>query len=428
MSAFLFYIARSGLYLSVFHAFYLLVMRRTTFFRLNRLALLLGSAVCILLPLLRVRTAALSAAAGPLSITGVGAGTDAASPGSGISWITAAGILYFAGAAVCLVTTLVSAWKMSRLARDGQRLSKDGYRTVIMESDFPSFTFGKTIFIGRKDLAQNPAIFTHEAMHVRCRHYLDLLLFRLIQIGWWWNPLVWIARTELGLVHEYEADEGVINQGIDATQYQLLLVRKAVGEQRFSLASGFQHAQLKNRIAMMLKPSSLGWMRLSYLAMIPVLATLAYACNPTKNSKAPEPAPAAPEAPAQVQEAEVPSIPVETKTPEAAATTEVPFQLVEVKPSFRGGDANMFAKYINEHLSYPESAKEDCIQGRVTLQFAVEPDGSMSSFKVLRGVRPDLDAEALRVLSSCTEKWTPGMQNGVPVRVMFTFPIIFKLQ
>ena len=85
-------------------------------------------------------------------------------------------------------------------------------------------------------------------MHVKSRHYIDLFLFRAIQIVWWWNPLVWIARTELGLLHEYEADEGVIEKGIDATQYQLLLVRKAVGEQRFSLASGFQHAQLKNRI------------------------------------------------------------------------------------------------------------------------------------------------------------------------------------
>ena len=428
MTAFLLYIARSGLYLGVFYAFYLLVMRRTTFFRLNRLALLLGSAACALLPLLRVRRAPLMAAAGPLSLAAVGEASLGAAPQGGLSWSTLAGILYLGGALYLLLLTLLSARKMGRMARSGRLQRIEGYRTVILEQALPSFTFGKTIFIGLRDLEENPAIFSHEAMHVRCRHYLDLLFFRLIQMVWWWNPLVWIARTELGLLHEYEADEGVLNKGIDATQYQLLLVRKAVGEQRFSLASGFQHAQLKNRIAMMLKPSSNGWMRLSYLALIPVLAILVYACNPTKNSKAPEPAPAAPEAPAQVQEAEVPSIPVETKTPEAAATTEVPFQLVEVKPTFRGGDANMFAKYINEHLSYPESAKEDCIQGRVTLQFVVEPDGSMSSFKVLRGVRPDLDAEALRVLSSCTEKWTPGMQNGVPVRVTYTFPIIFKVQ
>ncbi len=413
MTAFLLYIARSGLYLGVFYAFYLLVMRRTTFFRLNRLALLLGSAACALLPLLRVRLAPLMAAAGPLSLAAVGEASLGAAPQGGLSWPTLAGILYLGGALYLLLLTLLSARKMGRMARSGRLQRIEGYRTVILEPALPSFTFGKTIFIGRKDLEENPAIFSHEAMHVRCRHYLDLLLFRLIQIVWWWNPLVWIARTELGLLHEYEADEGVLNKGIDATQYQLLLVRKAVGEQRFSLASGFQHAQLKNRIAMMLKPSSNGWIRLSYLALIPVLAILVYACNPTKKSKTPEPQP-------QPVAAEVQDVQDVQET--------IPFQLVEQKPTFQGGDANQFARYVNEHLIYPESAKAAGIQGRVTLQFVVDTDGSMSDVKVLRGVHPDLDAEALRVLSSCTEKWTPGMQNGEPVRVTYTFPIIFKIQ
>ena len=413
MTAFLLYIARSGLYLGVFYAFYLLVMRRTTFFRLNRLALLLGSAACALLPLLRVRLAPLMAAAGPLSLAAVGEASLGAAPQGGLSWPTLAGILYLGGALYLLLLTLLSARKMGRMARSGLLQRIEGYRTVILEQALPSFTFGKTIFIGLRHLEENPAIFSHEAMHVRCRHYLDLLLFRLIQMVWWWNPLVWIARTELGLLHEYEADEGVLNKGIDATQYQLLLVRKAVGEQRFSLASGFQHAQLKNRIAMMLKPSSNGWMRLSYLALIPVLAILVYACNPTKKSKTPEPQP-------QPAAAEVQDVQDVQET--------IPFQLVEQKPTFQGGDANQFARYVNEHLIYPESAKAAGIQGRVTLQFVVDTDGSMSDVKVLRGVHPDLDAEALRVFRDCKEKWTPGMQNGVPVRVTYTFPIIFKVQ
>ena len=417
MTAFLLYIARSGLYLGVFYAFYLLVMRRTTFFRLNRLALLLGSAACALLPLLRVRLESLSAAAGPLTLSAVGEEAVAAAQQGGLPWSTLAGILYLGGALVVLTLTFVSAWKMGRLAQSGRRQRREGYRTVILDEKLPSFTFGKTIFIGQRDLEENPAIFSHEAMHVRCRHYLDLLLFRLIQMVWWWNPLVWIARTELGLLHEYEADEGVLNKGIDATQYQLLLVRKAVGEQRFSLASGFQHAQLKNRIAMMLKPSSNGWIRLSYLALIPVLAILVYACNPTKKSKTSEPKPETEPVPAAVREAE----PV-------PADESIPYQLVEVKPTFQGGDANQFSRYVNEHLSYPESAKAAGIQGRVTLQFVVNTDGSMSDVKVLRGVHPDLDAEAMRVFNDCKEKWTPGMQNGKPVRVTYTFPIIFKIR
>ena len=85
--------------------------------------------------------------------------------------------------------------------KTGEKNVIKGYRTTVLEGDAPSFSFGKTIVIGRKDLEENPAIFTHEMMHVRCRHYLDLFIYRIIQIVWWWNPLVWIMRTELGFLH-----------------------------------------------------------------------------------------------------------------------------------------------------------------------------------------------------------------------------------
>ncbi|MBP5676163.1 MAG: M56 family metallopeptidase [Bacteroidales bacterium] len=422
MTAFLLYIARSGLYLGVFYAFYLLVMRRTTFFRLNRISLLTGSLVCVLLPFLRVRTAPLLVAAGPLTLTGVEDGVAAVAATS-FPWPTILLTIYLAGIVAVLVVTAVSAIGITRMARGGQRMWKDGYRTVILSGGEPSFTFGKTIFISGGDLKENPAIFSHETMHVINRHYLDLFLFCIIQMVWWWNPLVWIARTELGLLHEYEADEGVIQKGIDATQYQLLLVRKAVGEQRFSLASGFQHAQLKKRITMMLKPSSGAWMRFAYLALLPLLAAFVHACNPAKNNGAPVPA----------EETEAPSIEttvsdgqyqvIVTDEPES-----IPFQLVEVKPMFNGGDANEFSRWFNEHLVYPESAKAAGIQGRITMTFSVNPDGSMGDIKVIKGAHPDLDAEALRVMNSCDLKWTPGRQDGKTVKVHYTFPIVFQIR
>ena len=417
MNGFLLYIVRSGLYLGLFYAFYMLVMRRTTFFRFNRVAMLIGTLMCVLLPLLRVRTAPLTdATAGPVTMTAVEEVAEAdAAPKE--SWPTAVLVLYLTGAAVVIGHTFFSAEALRRKVSAGRRQRIDGIRTVVLKEDIPSFTFGTTVFIGRKDLEENPAIFWHETMHVRCRHYLDLFLFRAVQLVWWWNPLVWLARTELGLLHEYEADEGVINQGIDATQYQLLLVRKAVGEQRFSLASGFQHAQLKNRITMMLKPCSNGWMRLSYLAVLPVLAIFMYACNPSKNSKAP-----AEEAPAVAEETVTPAAAEPAATPDA-----IPFQLVEVKPSFNGGDANEFSKWVNSQLVYPDEAKKSGIQGRVAVQFTVEPDGSVANVKVLRGVNDLLDQEAIRVISS-SPKWKPGIQDGQPVRVTFTFPIIYQLR
>ena len=105
----------------------------------------------------------------------------------------------------------------------------------------------------------------------------------------------------------------------------------------------------------------------------------------------------------------------------------IPFQLVEEKPSFMGGDANEFSRWVNQRLVYPEIAKENGVQGRVTLQFTVESDGRVTNVKVLRGVDSSLDQEAVRVVSS-SPRWTPGKQRDRAVRVTYTFPVIFQLR
>ena len=105
----------------------------------------------------------------------------------------------------------------------------------------------------------------------------------------------------------------------------------------------------------------------------------------------------------------------------------IPFQLVEEKPSFQGGDANTFSKWVNTRLEYPEIAKENGVQGRVTLQFTVEKDGTVTKVRVLRGVDPSLDKEAVRVVSM-SPKWKPGKQRDRAVPVTYTFPVIFQLR
>lgn len=115
----------------------------------------------------------------------------------------------------------------------------------------------------------------------------------------------------------------------------------------------------------------------------------------------------------------------ETGVSEADEET-VPFQLVDVKPRFKGGDSNEFSEWVNSHLEYPKEAKENGIQGRVTLQFTVEPDGRITDVSVLRGIDSSLDKEAVRVVSK-SPRWSPGLHDGKPVRVTYTFPVIFQL-
>ena len=118
---------------------------------------------------------------------------------------------------------------------------------------------------------------------------------------------------------------------------------------------------------------------------------------------------------------------VENVEEEVIEEEAIPFQLVEEKPSFMGGDPNEFSKWVNQRLVYPEIAKENGVQGRVTLQFTVESDGRVTNVKVLRGVDSSLDQEAVRVVSS-SPRWTPGKQRDRAVRVTYTFPVIFQLR
>lgn len=425
MGEFLLYIGRSSLYLAVFYAFFLLVMRRTSLFSFNRIVLLAGTAACFVLPLVRLRTeaaeAAGAAAAGPLTSVGVAAEPlQAAGPAAPALPLL---LLYVTGAAAVLAFTGLSALRLARTIRSGRTTQEDGYRLTLVDGGVHSFSWGRHIVMSRDDLESSPAILTHERMHVTKKHSLDIAFFSAVTVLHWFNPLVWITLSELKLLHEYEADEAVIQNGIDATQYQLLMVKKAVGEQRFSLANGFQHSKLKNRINMMIKPHTSGWMRLSYVAVLPVLAALMFACNPAREQQEPEPVP------------DTFQIATETDAPKTVTVTKadvsdeeaVPFSLLEVKPTFNGENANAFSEWVNSHLKYPEDAKAAGEQGRVTLQFTIGADGVVSNVKILRGVSESLDAEALRVVSSSPD-WGPGKVNGKPVPVTFTFPVVFMLK
>lgn len=105
----------------------------------------------------------------------------------------------------------------------------------------------------------------------------------------------------------------------------------------------------------------------------------------------------------------------------------IPFQLVEEKPTFRGEDSDEFSRWVNQRLEYPKNAKQNFIQGRVTLTFTVAKDGSVKDVEVLKSANEYLDQEAVRVVSS-SPKWTPGRIDGQPVAVKYTFPVIFQLR
>lgn len=425
------YIVTSGLLLSVFYAFFMLLMRKTTFFTFNRFSLMAGSLLCLALPLVHwdfsgtavsnvIPTLTL-----PQAVVSAEGGTLNAAD-KGISWLGVVSGIYFLGAFVVLIMNILSVIQTSRMIASGEHIQKEGVKVTIVDAPVASFSFLGHIVISREDFTANPVILTHEMSHVRKHHSVDVLLFSVVTVLHWFNPLVWLARAELKMLHEYEADESVIGQGVNAADYQLLLVRKAVGEHRFRLANGFNHTKLSNRITMMMSEKTNGWIRLSYVACVPLLACMLCFC--TSNKQTSEMTERTVDAlDAEPQDInEVVAIGV-TDATTAEEDEPVPFQSAEVKPMFQGGDANNFAKWVNEHLIYPEDAQKAKKQGRVVVQFTITKTGKMENVKVLRGTFKSLDEEALRIVKS-SPVWEPGKMQGKAVDVTYTFPIVFRLK
>ena len=426
------YLITSGLLLSVFYAFFMLFMRKTTFFTFNRFALLSGSLLCLALQLVHwnfsgtVVSNVIPTLTLPEAVVSAEGGIPDAA-GKGISWLEAVSGIYLLGAFAVLIMNILSIIQTCRMIASGEHIQKDGFKVTIVEAPVASFSFLGHIVISREDFTTNPVIMTHEISHVKKYHSLDVLLFSIITVLHWYNPLVWLARAELKMLHEYEADDSVINQGVNAADYQLLLVRKAVGEHRFRLANGFNHTKLSNRITMMMSEKTNGWIRLAYVACVPLLACMLCFC--TSNKPASETTELTEDALDTEQQDinEVAVIGFNSDSATAEDDEPVPFQLAEVKPMFQGGDANNFAKWVNAHMVYPQDAKDAGKQGRVILQFTVNKVGKMENIRVLRGCYQSLDEEALRVVKSSPE-WKPGMMEGKAVSVTYTFPIVFQLR
>lgn len=291
MSAILIYIIKSTLYLTLLYAFFLGVMRKTPFFRLNRWMLVVGTVVCMLLPFYSVSVEEtgmvqmsmqslndfLAEDAVHLSVSeevvvSAPLMDNAATEAENISFFTILSFLYMAGAVVCGWLTCRSISRMQKLIDAFLPMWKDGFWLVVVPDSIASFSWNRHMVISEEDYLHHPSVIIHEEAHLRKHHSWDLMLFSFVSIVHWFNPLVWIAKKELQQLHEYEADMEVIRQGMDATEYQLLLVKKAVGPKLYSMANSFNQDKLKNRIAMMHQEKTNSWGRLKWLMVVPVVS------------------------------------------------------------------------------------------------------------------------------------------------------------
>ena len=443
----LIYQIKVGLCLIAFYLLWKLLLSRETFHRFNRVALLTAMALAMVLPWVRLSLDVAAPVAQQMVVLEdliVTPNGQVAAPQASLSGTGIATVVYFIGMALVAAWLLHGQWNLHRLMKKGRREALPGGATLhVVPGDMSPFSYFSHIVINEQDYRDNPReILVHEQAHIDLHHSLDVMFWSLVALFQWWNPAAWLLGRELRQVHEYEADMAVLNQGVDVKQYQLLLIRKSVGDQLFSMANNFNYQSLKKRIRMMTMNKSSQWKTLRALAVVPVIALALLAFANTESvaavvtasvqqdnavqSEVQAPEPVQVEAVTQPVEVEAEEQPVEENPVEPVPESKNVYESVEQMPEFPGGMEEMM-KFLQQNIQYPASAAKNKVEGRVVLQFVVEKDGQIGEVKVARSVDPELDAEALRVVKSMPN-FIPGRQDGKPVAVWYTIPISFKLQ
>ena len=282
MGMFFVYILKSSLCLALFYLFYRLLLSKETFHRFNRLALLGVLALSGAIPFVKI-TLQKSAEAGIsfdefMLVPEVAPSVVMEEVSTPFPWMALVLLVYGLGIVFFWGRHLWSLVRMCRVLRSSRREKMDGGITLFVHQEkVAPFSWMNIIVLSEEDMQESgDVILAHERAHIKNRHSWDLLLAEVCVFLQWFNPAAWLLKQELQTIHEYEADEWVINNGIDAKTYQLLIIKKAVGARLYSIANSFNHSSLKKRITMMIKKKSNPWARLKYLYVLP-LATVAVA-------------------------------------------------------------------------------------------------------------------------------------------------------
>lgn len=454
MGMFFIYSIKVAICLVAFYLFYKLLLSRDTFHAFNRATLLLLMLLSLVLPFVSLSidepTVVNNGMVQVEQLLVAGVTGEDTQPAS-LTLVQVLFMVYMVGVVVSVGREIVSLAGLYKLISGRDHVTTDdGIRIIVIDGDMAPFSWFNNIVISRSDYESGRReILIHEMAHISHHHSLDILLCNVLLIFQWFNPAVWLLRRELRNIHEYEADEAVLASGANAAEYQLLLIRKAVGERLFSMANNLNHNSLKKRITMMLTKRSNPWNRVKVLLTVPVAAVAVVAfATPKAESLSRE---------IEHESDAIVSSVVKSTSDKAAlvaqgktsgeetvnakgraddtfianeiqrmtSTDDDVYEVVEKMPAFPGGIAELM-KYLSSNIKYPVEAHKAGIQGRVVVSFVVNKDGTVKDAKIVRSVDKSIDAEALRVISAMP-KWQPGYQDGKAVSVRYTVPVTFRL-
>ncbi len=274
----------------------------------------------------------------------------------------------------------------------------------IISDEYPAFSFFWFIFIPKLQTKNRNLIIEHERVHVSQMHSVDVVYFEILKALFWFNPIFYLLKKELIAVHEFYVDQAIVEQNTNVEfYYELLLANGPL--KNLMLGNNFNNSLIKSRFIMMTKKSNKKSLILRLFGMIMVVLSMIFvfqSCN--KDNK-------------KTMEQK------KSKIEQKLQSQSVP--KLDVYPSYPGGDEAR-SSFMLENTKYPISAQKDSIQGMVYVSFIVSKDGSLKDLKVIRGLSPEIDAEALRVVS-LMPNWNPGEKDGKKVDFEFTIPFKFML-
>jgi len=437
------YLLLVNIYLALFFGFYTLLLRRETFFQLNRLYLVAAALLSFFIPLIQ------SGWVKNLFITKevqstIYSNIISSSPAITYNFIPAKSTLTI-GSLLNVLYIAVTLFFLLRLLWQLVILKK------AIEKPTPSaaYSFFKKISLG-SNLAQPDVISEHEQVHARQWHSVDVLLIEIIMIINWFNPVVYLYRFAIKYIHEFIADKQVIQSGTDKADYAMLLLNQTFDVPAYGFVNTFYNrTQLKQRILMLQKNRSRRIALTKYGLSAPLFILMLVLSSATINNSNVVKAihQTAESAFSTTAEDVITNLADEGRIPEESIGKSViknhiesrnepwsdinmikpigsrVYTSIENEPQFPGS----LTDFLLENIKYPAAMREANIQGKINVQFIIETDGSLSHIKATDNLGYGSAEEAERVMT-LSPKWTPALQNGKPIKAMLNVPISFILQ
>ena len=395
-------------------------LKKETFFQWNRAYLIVTYALSLLLPWVKIEAFSTELPATfqgysdflwSLEQSPVTVGTTIDSD-LHVSWQQ---VFFLTGIVIATFWFLIKLWRLYQLRRKGEVTYFKHFTQIVLPHSNEAFSFFRSIFLGDEVLKKEyNVIVSHELVHIRQRHSLDLLFFELMRIVGWFNPLVYIYQQRITELHEFIADAHVPKTERKA-HYNLLLSQVFESGNISFVNHFFKNSLIKKRIVMLQKSKSKKVWQLKYLLLVPLVLGMLFYTSCEQNEKE-----------GLKSEEEATALKTEMDAVSFAEIDEVPvFPNCEDADDKKACFSTMLHQHISKNFRYPEDAQELGLQGRVNIMFTIDENGSVGDIKK-RGPHFLLEDEAERIIGKLPQM-QPGINDGAPVKTVYSIPISFRL-